>query len=181
MSDTTKPCKCCKEPIDVAATKCPKCQGFQNWYRNPQMFPLVFVVPLIAFLMWDMSRLTRSAAFADYKDKLNVTVVDENGSANPKLVTVRLENRSDKTWKRPKFQVENLDAEGKVISVEHVNEFNVVVAPNSSILDTLSLRITPAETIAKRRVTLTDIDRIDIRAETQRLSAFQSSRAECQS
>src|SRR4051812_25135350 len=118
MSEMTKLCKCCKEPIDVAATKCPKCQGFQNWYRNPQMFPLLFVVPFIAFVIWDMSRVTGSAAFADYKDNLTVRVLDENGSANPKLVTVRLENRSDKPWKRPKFQVESLDADGKVLSVE---------------------------------------------------------------
>jgi hypothetical protein len=158
MTELTKPCKCCREQIDAAATKCPKCQGFQNWYRNPQILPLLFVVPFVMFLLWDMSRLTHSATFADYKDKLNVSVVDENTSPNPKLVTVRLENRSDKTWKRPKFQVESLDAEGKVVSVEHVSEYNVVVAPNSSALDTLSLRITPAQTIAKRRVTLTDID-----------------------
>ena len=76
----------------------------------------------------------------------------------PGLLTVRLENRSDKTWKRPKFQIESLDADGKVISVEHVNEYNVVVAPNSSALDTLSLRIIPAQSVVKRRVTLTDID-----------------------
>jgi hypothetical protein len=160
MSEMTKPCKCCKEPIDVAATKCPKCQAFQNWYRNPQMFSLVFVLPLLALIIWNTSRVTSSATFADYKDKLNVSVVEESASANPKssLLTVRLDNRSDKTWKRPKFQVESLDAEGKVISVEHVNEYNVVVAPNSSALDTLSLRIMPAQTVAKRRVMLTDID-----------------------
>jgi hypothetical protein len=156
----TKPCKSCKEQIDAAATKCPKCQAFQQWYRNPQMFPLIFLIPFFAVLIWNMSRMSNPAAFADYRDKLSVTVVDENPSTNSKtsLVTVRLENRSDKTWKRPKFQIENLDADGKVISVEHVNEYNVVVGPNSSALDTLSLRIIPAQPVAERRVTLTDID-----------------------
>jgi hypothetical protein len=156
----TKPCKSCSEQIDQAATKCPKCQGYQQWYRNPQMFPLFFVLPFLAFLIWNASRLTNPASLADYKDKFSVSVLDEKPSASGKagLVTVRLENRTNKTWKRPKFQIESLDGDGKVLSVEHVNEFNVVVAPNSSVLDTLSLRIAPAESISKRRVTLTDID-----------------------
>ena len=156
----TKPCNSCKEPIDAAATKCPKCQAFQAWYRNPQFFPLLFLIPFFVYIFWNTSRMTSTATFGDYRDKLSVSVVDENASTNSKtsLVTVRLENRTDKTWKRPKFQIESLDADGKVVSVEHVNEFNVVVAPNSSALDTLSLRIIPAQAIAKRRVTLTDID-----------------------
>ena len=160
MNSTTKPCKACKEQIDAAATKCPKCQAFQQWYRNPQLVSLVFLLPLFALLFSNGWRVTSGATFADYKDKLAVSVVDENASTNPRtsLVTVRLENRSDKTWKRPKFQVESLDADGKVVSVEHLNEYNVVVGPNSSALDTLSLRIISAQPIVKRRVTLTDID-----------------------
>jgi len=156
----TKPCKSCKEQIDQAATKCPKCQAYQQWYRNPQMAPLVFLLPLFGFLIWNTSRLTNSASFSDYKDKLSVSVVDESPPANGKarLLTVRLENRTDKTWKRPKFQVESLDGNDKVLSVEHAEEYNMVVAPNSSVLDTLSLRIIPAQPVVKRRVTLTDID-----------------------
>jgi hypothetical protein len=156
----TKPCKSCKEEIDAAATKCPRCQAYQQWYRNPQMVSLVLLLPFLAFLFWNTSQLTNSATFANYKDKLSVSVVDENPPANGKsrLLTVRLENRSNRTWKRPKFQIESLDGNDKVLSVEHVNEYNLVVAPNSSALDTLSLRIIPAEPVVKRRVTLTDID-----------------------
>jgi hypothetical protein len=156
----TKPCKSCKEQIDAAATKCPRCQAFQQWYRNPQFFPLILLIPFFILLFWNTARSDKTATFADYRDKLRVSVVDENTSPNGKnsLVTVRLENRSDKTWKRPKFQIESLDGNDKILSVEHVNEYNVVVAPNSSALDTFSLRITPAVPVAKRRVTLTDID-----------------------
>ena len=156
----TNPCKSCKEQIDEAATKCPKCQAYQQWYRNPQLLIQVILIPFFAFLIWNMTGLTSRATLADYKDKLIVSVVDENPAASGKqhLLTVRLENRSNKTWKRPKFQIESLDGDGKVLSVEHVNEFNLVVAPHSSALDTLSLRIVPGEPVAKRRVTLTDID-----------------------
>lgn len=156
----TRPCKSCKEEIEAAATKCPKCQAFQSWYRNPQLFPLLFLIPFFAYMTWNISRHEKAATFADYRDKLSVSVVEENPSSNGRtsLLTVRLENRTDKTWRRPKVEIESLDADGKVLSVEHVNEYNVVVAPNSSVLDTFSLRVTPAQPVAKRRATLTDID-----------------------
>jgi hypothetical protein len=156
----TKPCKSCKEQIDQAATKCPKCQGYQHWYRNPQAISLFLLLPCFAFIFWNASRLTNRASFADYKDKLSVSVVDEKPSAGGKaeLLTVRVENRTNRTWKRPTFQIENLDENDKVLSVEHISGYNMVVAPNSSQLDTLSLRISPAQPVAKRRVTLTDID-----------------------
>ncbi|HEY2124969.1 MAG TPA: hypothetical protein VGG94_05850, partial [Chthoniobacterales bacterium] len=105
-----KPCKSCKEEIDQAAIKCPKCQAYQQWYRNPQMVPLFLLLPFIAFVIWNMSRLTNPASFADYKDKLSVSVVAEKATANGRaeLLTVRLENHTNKTWKHPKFQIESL-------------------------------------------------------------------------
>jgi hypothetical protein len=156
----TKPCKSCKEQIDEAATKCPKCQAYQQWYRSPQLLAQAILIPFLAFIFWNMIGLTSRATLSDYKDKLIVSVVDENPAASGKaqLLTVRLENRTNKTWKRPKFQIESLDGGGNVLSVEHVNEYNLVVPPHSSALDTLSFRIVPAQPVAKRRVTLTDID-----------------------
>ena len=117
---------------------------------------LLLLVPIF----WSPSRRSTATNFADYKDKFSVSVVEETGQANGKarLLTVRLENRTDKTWNRPKFQVESLDASDKLLCVEHVEEYHLVVGPNSSALDTLTLRIAPAEAVAKRRVTLTGID-----------------------
>jgi hypothetical protein len=155
----TKPCKSCKEPIDEAATKCPRCQAYQHWYRSPRMVSFLWF-PLLAFMFWNIYRTSNPSTFADYKDKFSVSVVEENAPATGKtrLLTVRLENGSNRTWKRPKFQVESLDGNEKVLSVEHLNEFDLVVGPKSSALATLSLRIIPAEPVAKRKVTLTDID-----------------------
>ena len=52
----------------------------------------------------NLSRYGKAVSFADYRDKLSVSVVEENPSTNGKtsLVTVRLENRTDKTWKAPR-------------------------------------------------------------------------------
>ena len=155
----TKLCKACKEQIEQAANKCPRCQAYQHWYRNPRMLYFLWLVLLVPIL-WNPSRRSTVTTFADYKDKFSVSVVEETGQANGKarLLTVRLENRSDKTWKSPKFQVESLDANEKLLCVEHTQEYHLVVGPNSSALDTITLRVAPAETVAKRRVTLTDLD-----------------------
>lgn len=156
----TKLCKACKEPIDQAATKCPRCQAYQYWYLNPRMLSLLWLVPL-AFLIWSPFRHTRQVAkFADYKDQFSVSVVEETASASRtgRLLTVRIENQTDRAWKRPNFQIESLDANEKLMCVENLNAYNVVVVPKSSVLTTLTLRITPAEPVAKRKVTLTDLD-----------------------
>ena len=158
----TKPCKSCKEPIDEAAKKCPKCQAFQRWYLNPQYFGLFFVLPFLALMYWNMGIFSH-ADFADYKNKFTVGVVKDDVSNSPSknkehLITAKIENRSDKKWKRPTFQIESLDGTGKVIAVEHSSQYSVIIPPNSSVMTTIELRITPSETVASHRVSLTDVD-----------------------
>lgn len=156
----TKLCKACKEPIDHAATKCPRCQAYQLWYRNPRMLTLLWLLPL-ALLIWSPFRhVTPVTKFADYKDQLSVSVVEETAPAKGTgwLLTVRIDNESDQKWRRPNFQIESLDGTGKLLCVENLNAFNVVVNPKASAVTTLSLHIIPAETVAKRRVTLTELD-----------------------
>ena len=155
----TKPCAACKEAIDQAATKCPRCQAYQHWYRNPRMLNFLWLIVFVP-LFWNSSRRSTAFNFEDYKDQFSVSVVEEKAQANGRaqLLTVRLENRMNKSWSRPRLQVESLDASDKLLCVEHVEEYHLVVGPNSSALDTVTLRLAPAETIAKRRVTLTHLD-----------------------
>lgn len=158
----TKPCKSCKEQIDEAATKCPRCQAYQHWYRNPQWLTLVFVLPLLLFIFRDRPYSTSRPTFADYKDKIVASIMREDQSAagieKGRLFTVRLENRSDKIWKRPKFQIESFDGSGRIITVENLSDFNLVLMPNSSAMVTLCLRLIPSETVVSRKVTVTDLD-----------------------
>ena len=157
----TKPCGSCKEQIDEAATKCPRCQAYQHWYRNPQWIPLLFVIPLLLLTFWHNPYSPAVAKFSDYKDKILVSVVREEpptGSAIKRsLLTVRLENRSDKTWRRPHFQIESLDVAGKTIAVEHLEDASLVLPPNSSVMDTLSLRTIPADPVTGHKVSITDV------------------------
>jgi len=158
----TKPCKSCNESIDEAAKKCPKCQAFQRWYLNPQYFGLIFTLPFLIFIFWNTGIFNR-ADFANYKDKFTVSVVrdDSSGSSSKKaghLITVKVENRSNKKWKDPTFQIESLDSTGTVVAVEHSSEYSVIIAPNSSVETTIELRITPLEAVASHRVSLTGVD-----------------------
>ena len=43
-----------------------------------------------------------------------------SGIGKGRLLTVRLENRSDKAWRCPKFQIESFDGSGKIITVENL-------------------------------------------------------------
>ena len=158
----TKPCKSCKEPIDEAAKKCPKCQAFQRWYLNPQYFGLIFMLPFFIFIFWNTGIFNR-ADFANYKDKFTVSVVKDDASSLPNkdkehLITVKIENRSGKKWKHPTFQIESLDSTGKVVAVEHSSEYSVIIAPNSSVETTIELRIIPSEAVASHKVSLTGVD-----------------------
>jgi hypothetical protein len=156
----TKPCKACKEEIDGAALKCPKCQAHQYWYRNPQWLSAIVIALFLAYSSWGLSSMRGRATFADYKDKFNVTILrdDQSERARDHLLTLQIENRSKHTWKRPKFEVQSLDGAGNVIAVEHISAYDVVLAPNALTKATISLRIAPAATVASRKVSLTDVD-----------------------
>jgi hypothetical protein len=157
----TKSCTSCKEPIDAAATKCPRCQAYQHWYRNPQWITVVFFLPLLLLMFRHSPYSPTAASFSDYKDKVLASVVREeppSGSAIKRsLLTVRIENRSDKKWQRPHFQIESLDSAGTVLAVEHLEDASLVLSPNSSVMDTLSLRVIPTEMVASHKVTITDL------------------------
>jgi hypothetical protein len=99
--------------------------------------------------------------FSDYKDKIVANVVREEpptGSAVKRsLLTVRIENRTDKKWERPHFQIESLDSAGTVLAVEHLEDASLVLSPNSSATDTLSLRVIPTEAVSTHKVIVTDL------------------------
>jgi hypothetical protein len=140
---------------------CPYCQNAQPWYKSPQSFSVLFSAALIPIMVLGIPRLTRGARFEDYKDKFAVAVVrDDQAGANggSRLITVRLENHTGKTWKRPTFEVDSLDKGGEVLAVEHLIEYGAVVGANSSVLVTLTLRIIPTGPVSNRRVMLTDGD-----------------------
>jgi hypothetical protein len=148
--------------MDEAASKCPHCQAYQRWYGNPQWIPLLFLVPLLLLTFRHSPYSVPAARFSDYAQKIVVSVVRAEppaASASVKrvLLTVRLENQTDKKWQRPHFQIESLDSAGAILAVEHLEDASLVLPPTASAMDTLSLRVTPAEPVARYKVTITDL------------------------
>jgi hypothetical protein len=110
---------------------------------------------------WHRPYSPTAASFSDYRNKILVSVVREEpptGSAIKRiLLTVRIENRSDKKWRRPHFEIQSFDSAGTVLAVEHLEDASLVLSPNSSAMDTLSLRVIPTETVASHKVIVTDV------------------------
>lgn len=157
----TKLCKSCKEPIEASASKCPKCQAFQSWYRSPQIFSFLFLIPLLGFSYYTTSQVFHSTGYSDYADQIRVTIVGSQESQMKSaeiFLNVEIENSSKKTWKRPKFQVQSLDGQGKVIVVENLSDYDLIIPPNGKVVSTLTLRTIPEKTVASRHVTLTEAD-----------------------
>jgi len=157
----TKPCKSCKEPIDASASKCPKCQAFQSWYRNPQIFAFLFIIPFLGFSYYSSSRILHSTDYSDYADQIRVKIVaTEESQLKPReiFLNVEIENSSDKAWKRPKFQVQSLDAQGKILVVENVSDYDLIIPAKGKIVSTLTLRTIPDKTVTSRNIALTEAD-----------------------
>jgi len=59
-----KTCKHCREEIHERASRCPKCQGVQYWYKNiPLLILIAIISPAIMMVVWvlllNASRLFR--------------------------------------------------------------------------------------------------------------------------
>jgi len=95
----SKPCRSCKDETDEAATKCPKCQAYQQWYRNPQYASLLFLQKrwLIEKLL---SRISSPICFrpnstsAKSEKKSTVRVRDSSVRARHGDESVRLADRT---------------------------------------------------------------------------------------
>jgi hypothetical protein len=155
----TKPCKHCKEPIDANASKCPKCQGSQKWYNNPQAYSFFIFIPIIVFSLYNSYRVLAQSKFSDHSHQILVKLVGEElpqVKGTGILLNLEIENTSKKTWKHPHFQVLSFDEQGKILVVENFSEYGLVLAPNTKTLTTLTLRTVPEKMVASRKISLTD-------------------------
>ena len=87
-------------------------------------------------------------------------MIKEGAKANSKeiLITVKVENGTNKTWKHPKFQVQSLDDAGNLIVAENLSDYDLVIGKNSTVVSTLTLKTIPDKPVTSRKVALTDLD-----------------------
>ena len=156
----TKPCRSCQSMIDANALKCPHCQAFQHWYRDPRFMPMLLTLPVFAFILWNSTTLLRRYQFADYQEKIQIELVREEEGRGPLrglLITAKITNGTRIKWKSPTVEVLTLDEQGKPITAEHLTEYNCVLAPHGEALVSFQTRLTSPGESSKRVIRLTDL------------------------
>ena len=139
-----KICKSCRKQIEEKATKCPHCQAYQKWNRNPQVlgfiFPLIFI-PLIFF----NSGLFSDKSFLDYKEKFEVKFLNSSSDSKHNIYTYRISNNTGYKWADLDYQFIGLDSSNEVVTVKTESEYSWKVQPHSeSLLSIKTLKDSPA-------------------------------------
>ena len=173
----TKPCRSCREEINVVATKCPRCQAFQSrwtpWlYVLSAMIPLMVMLPLMLFPLWRLRSDSPDVQFKDVKHQLTVTNAMLKYEAPPveEGVTVHyfrrnawvyctIKNDSGYRWDALECLVTFENDNGERIDLNNVTA-SVTSQPNSELDFRIAceLAVDPDE-VCSTKVTVTDAKR----------------------
>lgn len=147
-----KTCKSCRETIHFDATKCPKCQAFQVWWRNPQI-TVLFIFPffLLPLLFLRGSAFKERPKFENFRAQVKVTEsqfffskersITDGGARITSLVKIR--NDSPHKWERPTIEIQYFNADGKLIDTQSDYSYQSVLIPGTE--QALRLTISPAK------------------------------------
>ncbi|MBI5240444.1 MAG: hypothetical protein HY926_08215 [Elusimicrobia bacterium] len=133
-------CSSCKKEIDDGASKCPYCQAFQQWYRNPQVYGLLILIPVFGFLfLWQRS-LMNTKNYIDYQDKFAVEKVSQvvNDDKKWDFLTYKIKNGTDLRWEHLEYQLIGLDEKGAIVYTCSNGEYGWSVQPKAEALITAS-------------------------------------------
>jgi len=136
-------CKSCRKEIENGATKCSYCQAHQNWYKNPQIYSVVFMLPLFIFMYWNMG-LFNNKDFSDFESEFTLTeekVIDTNGS-KAKLITYKVKNNTEYKWNRISYEVVS-SHNGELLASMVDSNYAWVIQPNSESLLTVEVAFVP--------------------------------------
>lgn len=136
-------CKACLKEIKVGATKCSYCQAYQVWYKNPQSYNFLFMVPLIVFMFWNTGLLGKKE-FSDYQSEFTLTIEKAIPAKNPKyvLVTYKVNNNTNHKWSDLRYQVVSKN-KGEILASEANRDYSWVIQANSDSLLTARVEIVP--------------------------------------
>ncbi|MBU1620987.1 MAG: hypothetical protein KJ556_12015 [Gammaproteobacteria bacterium] len=134
-----KTCKSCIKEIDNAASKCPYCQSFQIWYKNPQIFGFIFPLVFIPVMFYSMGIWFNK----NYPGNEHLFEVKEIGISpgehNRLALNYLIANKSDTKWHNISYEVSVFDAAGKLLFVKTGQDYSWLVQPNQSSYLTIEL------------------------------------------
>ncbi|WOX07238.1 hypothetical protein [Microbulbifer pacificus] len=140
-----KVCKLCKKEIESSAKKCPYCQGYQDWYRNPQILSLIAIVPIM-FLWFNYINPFNTENFVDYQEQFSskqINTVELEGRNGPYFkVTFEVQNNTEYKWGDMSYELIGRN-NGTIIIVEPGATFSWVIQPHSSSYISASTPVVP--------------------------------------
>jgi|GEM_PF-3204332 len=127
-----KTCKSCIKEIESAANKCPHCQAYQYWYKNPQIlgfvFPLVFIPVMFNSMgLWFNKEYVGNEKLFEVKEISNA-----QGEYNRIALNYLIENKSNIKWHTISYEVSAFDSTGKLLFVKTGQDYAWLVQPNQS-------------------------------------------------
>jgi ribosomal protein L40E len=136
-------CKSCKKELTLGATKCPYCQTYQTWYKNPQHFSWLFLIPLFIFMFWNLS-IFNHKEFSEYQSDFTVTEVKiiDSDDLKAKLITYNIQNNTDYMWDWISFEVVSRN-NGELLATIADTQLSWVVQPHSESLITVEVPLVP--------------------------------------
>lgn len=149
-----KHCKSCKKEIDSDATKCPYCQAYQVWYKNPQTYGVVFPLAFMILLFYMMG-IFGSPDFEDYKEKIKTEKQSEAMVGNYYFVNFKITNETDLTWNQISYNLISYDKDDAVLVSESGHEFRWHLPANESVI--LSARSEDDPKIVRRELIITSL------------------------
>lgn len=132
-------CKSCIKEIETGATKCSYCQAYQVWYKNPQNYSFIFMLPFFIFIFWNTG-LFNTNDFIDYENKFTFTEeksINVSGS-NAKLITFNIKNNTRHKWNRISYEVISKQ-NGELLASITDSNYDWVIQPNSESLLTVKV------------------------------------------
>ena len=134
-----KSCKSCFKEIESAASKCPHCQTYQVWYKNPQLFGLIFPFVLIPVMFYSMGLWFNK----EYAGNENSFVIKEisatQGEYNKLALNYLIENKSNIKWHSISYQITALDSDNKLIISKTGQDYSWIIQPNQSTYLTIEV------------------------------------------
>ena len=146
-----KICKYCKEQIHEEASKCPKCQSFQNKFLSPlflSLIPLLFLSIFLIPLYMSFSNRAKKAKFIDHRDNIEMIVLKQDtlkkeDSKKDDLLNIvmELDNKTEIEWSQAEFEIEFKTANGELLNIEKSGDYRLTLHPNSKSKSAIKIPI----------------------------------------